>query len=162
MPRFVSHLEGAIDGTPLAADCLQTLHQDRPIWVRYDLAAVQRAVRRDDLASRPETLWRYRELLPYFADEEIVSLGERMSPLLACPRLGSHLQADNLWIKDESQLPTGSFKSRGMALAITMARHFGVGASHCRRRATPAARRLPMPPGPASNASSSCRTTRPS
>jgi threonine synthase len=126
MPRFVSHLEGAIDGAHLPADCLQALHQDRPIWVRYDLAAVGRAVRRDDLAARPETLWRYRELLPYFTEDEIVSLGERMSPLLACPRLGAQLQTDNLWIKDESQLPTGSFKSRGMALAITMARHFGV------------------------------------
>jgi threonine synthase len=126
MPRFVSHLEGAIDGTSLAADCLQTLHQDRPIWVRYDLAAVGRAVQRDELAARPETLWRYRELLPYFAENQIVSLGERMSPLLACPRLGAHFQCENLWIKDESQLPTGSFKSRGMALAITMARHFGV------------------------------------
>jgi threonine synthase len=126
MPRFVSHLEGAIDGTSLAADCLQTLHQDRPIWVRYDLAAVGRAVKRDDLAARPETLWRYRELLPYFAEDEIVSLGERMSPFLACPRLGAHLQTEDLWIKDESQLPSGSFKSRGMTLAITMARHFGV------------------------------------
>ncbi|MCU0876447.1 MAG: threonine synthase [Pirellulaceae bacterium] len=126
MPRFVTHLEGAIDGAKLPADCLQTLHQDRPIWVRYDLDAVRLAVKRDDLDMRPETMWRYRELLPYFADDEIVSLGERMSPLLACQRLGAQLGTENLWIKDESHLPTGSFKSRGMALAITMARRFGV------------------------------------
>jgi threonine synthase len=126
MPRFVSHLEGAIDGQHLPADRLATLHQNRPILVRYDLPAVGRAVKREDLRSRPESLWRYRELLPYFDEGDIVSLGERMTPLLACPRLGQRLGLDNLWIKDESQLPTGSFKSRGMALAITMARRLGV------------------------------------
>src|SRR5262249_3136693 len=75
---------------------------------------------------RPETLWRYRELLPYFDETDLVSLGERMSPLLPCPRLASEFKLANLWIKDESQLPTGSFKSRGMALAITMAKPLGV------------------------------------
>ena len=126
MSRFVSHLEGAIDGTPLPADGLQTLHKDRPILVRYDLAAVGRAVTGEQLRQRPETMWRYRELLPYFDEADVVSLGERMSPLLACPRLGERFGLANLWIKDESQLPTGSFKSRGMAMAITMARRFGV------------------------------------
>jgi threonine synthase len=134
LPRFVSHLEGAIDGAPLAADGLATLHKDRPIWVRYDLDAVGRAVTRDQLRQRPETMWRYHELLPYFDEGDVVSLGERMSPLLACPRLGQRFGLANLWIKDESQLPTGSFKSRGMAMAITMARHFGV-----RRLALPTA-----------------------
>jgi threonine synthase len=126
MPRFVSHLEGAIDGAVLPSDRLATLHEGRPIWVRYDLAAVGRAVTKRALKDRPESMWRYRELLPYFEESEIVSLGERISPLLSCPRLGRRLGLNNLWIKDESQLPTGSFKSRGMAMAITMARHFGV------------------------------------
>src|SRR5262245_22909266 len=126
MPRFVSHLEGAIDGSRINADALHTLHKDRPIWVRYDLDAVGKALTREVLRSRPETMWRYRELLPYFDEAEVVSLGERMTPLVACPRLGKQLGAENLWIKDESQLPTGSFKSRGLAMAITMARHFGV------------------------------------
>jgi threonine synthase len=126
MDRFVSHLEGAIDGERLAADTLQTVHKDRPVWVRYDLPEIGRRVKRDDLRQRPETMWRYRELLPYFAASEIVTLGERCSPLLAVPRLGEKLGLRNLWVKDESQLPTGSFKSRGMAMAITMAKHFGV------------------------------------
>jgi len=126
MPRFVTHLEGAIDGAPLPADSLHTLHKDRPIWVRYDLAAVSRALSKETLRSRPETLWRYRELLPYFDDADIVSLGERMTPLLPCPRLSSRFRLDDLSIKDESQLPTGSFKARGMALAISMASRFGV------------------------------------
>jgi threonine synthase len=126
MTRFVSHLEGAIDGERLPSDRLLTVHKDRPIWVRYDLAAVGNAVSRDRLQSRDQTLWRYRELLPYFDETDVVSLGERMSPLLSCPRLGAKFGLENLWIKDESQLPTGTFKSRGMAMAITMAKRLGV------------------------------------
>jgi threonine synthase len=126
MPRFVTHLEGAIDGERLPADKLLTVHKDRPIWVRYDLAAVGKALSKEKLRARHETLWRYRELLPYFDEGDIVALGERMSPLLRCERLGAKLGLKNLWVKDESQLPTGSFKSRGMAMAITMAKRLGV------------------------------------
>jgi threonine synthase len=126
MPRYVTHLEGAIDGERLPADRLATVHKDRPIWVRYDLAAVGKALTKQTLQARHETLWRYRELLPYFDEADIVSLGERMSPLLPCPRLGAKFGLANLWIKDESQLPTGSFKSRGMAMAVTMAKRLGV------------------------------------
>ena len=78
------------------------------------------------LQQRPETMWRYRELLPYREEADVVSLGEKCSPLLACPRLASTMHMDQLWIKDESQLPTGSFKSRGLAMAITMAKSFGI------------------------------------
>jgi threonine synthase len=123
---FVSHLEGAIDGARLAADRIHTLHQDRPIWVRYDLAAVARTVSRHALAQRAPTLWRYRELLPLPDQFEPVTLGEGMTPLLRCENLGRLLGVPDVWIKDESQLPTGSFKSRGMALAISMARRFGI------------------------------------
>ncbi len=126
MPSFVTHLESAIDGTILPADRPQTLHAGRPLWVRYDLDGVKQALRRDDLIGRPPTLWRYRELLPPADDASIVSLGEGMSPLLACPRLGNALNLSNLWIKDESQLPTGSFKSRGLCMAITMCNQFGI------------------------------------
>src|SRR5262245_43624765 len=126
MTRFVSHLEGAIDGERLPADQLLTLHKDRPIWVRYDLEAVGKTLSKQTLKTRDQTLWRYRELLPYFDEVDVVSLGERMSPLLPCPRLCSMFGLKNLWIKDESQLPTGSFKSRGMAMAITMAKRLGV------------------------------------
>ncbi|MEO8495654.1 MAG: threonine synthase, partial [Planctomycetota bacterium] len=126
MPCFVTHLEGAIDGATLAAGQLQTMHKDRPLWVRYDLEAVAKSLTKEKLRDREPTLWRYRELLPVTDEQEIVSLGEGMSPLLACPRLGEHLGLRDLWIKDESQLPTGSFKSRGMALAITMAHGFGI------------------------------------
>jgi threonine synthase len=149
MPRFVTHLEGAIDGERLPADQLATVHKDRPIWVRYDLAAVGRELTKEKLAAREQTLWRYRELLPCFdavwqratpdlqqmwrhrhlvphLDIDSISLGERMTPLLHCLRLGNKFGLKDLWIKDESQLPTGTFKSRGMALAISMANRFGV------------------------------------
>ncbi len=124
--NFVSHLEGAIDGEHLPAEVIHTLHNDRPIWVRYDLEAVRSTVTKQDLLTRPGTLWRYAELLPAYDPEKIVSLGEGMTPILPCARLGSKMGLSNLYVKDESQLPTGSFKSRGMALAITMANHFGI------------------------------------
>jgi threonine synthase len=126
MNRYVTHLESAIDGTRLPADSVHTVHQGRPLWVRYDLAAVRAAVTRADLVHRPPSLWRYRELLPLPFDEEPVTLGEGMTPLLPCPRLGRELGLSRLFIKDESQLPTGSFKSRGMTAAVSMAKHFGL------------------------------------
>src|SRR5215475_8917005 len=105
MPSFVTHLEAAIDGTTLPADRPQTLHKDRPLWVRYDLAAVGRALKKEILRDREPTLWRYRELLPPKEDKFIVTLGEGMSPLLPCPRLGQKYGLSDVWIKDESQLP---------------------------------------------------------
>ena len=72
MNRFVTHLESAIDGTSLPANQLQTMHQDRPLWVRYDLDAVRRAVSKPMLRDRPPTMWRFRELLPLENFEIIV------------------------------------------------------------------------------------------
>ncbi|MBI2827587.1 MAG: threonine synthase [Planctomycetia bacterium] len=126
MPCYVTHLESAIDGTRLPADEPQTLHKDRPLVVRYDLDAVRKAVTRDELAERPATMWRYRELLPPRDERGIVSLGEQLTPVLRCRRLGERFELDALFIKDESRLPTGSFKSRGLAMAITMACQFGL------------------------------------
>src|SRR5262245_33081458 len=126
MSSYVTHLESAIDGTRFEPGKVHTVHQGRPIWVRYDLDAVKRAVTPDVIATRPPSLWRYRELLPLPANVEPVTLGEGMTPLLPCPRLGSQLGLQHLWVKDESQLPTGSFKSRGMALAVSMAKHLGL------------------------------------
>ena len=122
--QFVTHLESALDGTRLPADRLQTTHRDRPLLVRYDLDAVGRALTPEGLADRPQTMWRYRELLP-IAPPAAVTLGETVTPLLPCPRLAQRLGLDRLWIKDESRLPTGSFKARGMAMAVSMARRLG-------------------------------------
>ncbi|MCH8045087.1 MAG: threonine synthase [Planctomycetes bacterium] len=126
MRSFVTHLESALDGTKLSADEPRTLHRDRPLWVRYDLDAVARAVSPAALRDRPPTMWRYRELLPPAGDAEIITLGEGMTPLLPADRLAKRFGLRHVFIKDESQLPTGSFKSRGLAMAMTMAVRFGI------------------------------------
>ncbi|MHC4695739.1 MAG: threonine synthase [Planctomycetota bacterium] len=126
MQCFVTHLESAVDGTRLPHDAVQTTHAGRPLWVRYDLDSVRRVVGPEALVRRAPTLWRYRELLPLPDGASAVTLGEGMSPLLRAERLGLTIGVADLWIKDESQLPTGSFKSRGLALAVTMAKHFGI------------------------------------
>src|SRR4029078_9829504 len=124
--NFVTHLEAAIDGTRLPAHRPQTLHKDRALWVRYDLEARGRAPSEGELRYRPPNMWRYRELLPTGTDANVVSLGEGMTPLLHCPRLGERFGLSNLYIKDESQLPCGSFKSCGLAMAVTMCHKFGI------------------------------------
>ncbi|GIW95682.1 MAG: threonine synthase [Pirellulaceae bacterium] len=126
MSYYVTHLESAIDGTHFPPDQLHTTHSGRPLWVRYDLEAVRRSVDRDQLIRRPSGLWRYRELLPLPPGHEPVTLGETITPLLPAGELGRLCGVQNLWIKDESRLPGGTFKSRGMTLAISMARRFGV------------------------------------
>jgi threonine synthase len=123
---FVTQLEGAIDGTALPARTLQTTHAGRPLWVRYDLAAIRRAVDRDQVSARGPGLSRWRELLPLEDWKHFVTLGEGLTPLLDCPRLAAQLGVRSLSIKDESALPTGSFKARGLCLAISMASELGV------------------------------------
>jgi threonine synthase len=87
------------------------------LWVRYDLKQVRARVDRDDIASRTSSMWRYRELLP---DAEPVTLGEGLTPMLASRK------RPNVWIKDEGANPTGSFKARGLCMAVTMAKHYGL------------------------------------
>lgn len=126
MTHYVTHLESAIDGTTFPPGEIYTLHNDRPLWVRYDLTAVQKVLKPDALKDRPPTLWRYRELLPLPMEDNPITLGEGMSPILPCERLGAELGLSRLSIKDEAQLPTGSFKSRGMTLAVSMAHSLGI------------------------------------
>ena len=126
MGSFVTHLEGSLDGSRHDHRVLQTTHEGRPLLVRYDLSAAGRALKRADLLRRPATIWRYRELLPVESEANVVSLGEGTTPLVACPRLGRELGLEHLWIKDESHLPTGSFKARGLCLAVSRAKELGV------------------------------------
>src|SRR5262249_39831170 len=121
-----THLESALDGTRFEASQVHTVHQERPLWVKYNIARVAGTLGPADLAPRLPTLWRYRELLPLPLDQEPVSLGEGCTPLLPCSRLGGQMKVPRLLVKDESQLPTGSFKSRGMTVAVSMARHLGL------------------------------------
>ncbi|MDX1415873.1 MAG: threonine synthase [Candidatus Promineifilaceae bacterium] len=126
MTSYVTYLESAVDGTRFEPGHVYTTHEGRPLWVRYDLDAVKKVLTKEKLLRRPATLWRYRELLPPEHDESIVSLGEGMTPLVPTPRLGEMFGLSDLWVKDESQLPTGTFKSRGQATAISMARELGI------------------------------------
>jgi len=125
LPSFVTHLESALDGTRIPARTLQTTYEGRPIVVRYDLDRIAAEVDRDELSRREPTMWRYRELLPVEDDANVVSLGEGMTPILHAPRLGERLGLSRLYIKDEGQLPTGSFKSRGQSVCISMAKELG-------------------------------------
>ena len=141
--------KGAIDGARLEPVQLWNLHKDRPIVVRYDLPAIARAVKPSTFRDRVPSLWRYRELLPLPLDVEPVTLGEGMTPLLPCPRLGQQLGLSHLL--DQGRIATADGQ-------LQEPRHDG-GRQHgeaarretrwrCRRRATPAAPRRPMPPAP--------------
>ncbi|MGE0650845.1 MAG: threonine synthase [Alphaproteobacteria bacterium] len=126
-PTFVTHLECGMTGEKLPADRLANLSPaGKPLLVRYDLAAIREAVSRDDLAGRVPDLWRYRELLPVRRCANIVSLGETMTPLIELSRLKKTLGGGDIIVKDEGRLPTGSFKARGLVMAVSMAKELGV------------------------------------
>ena len=126
MTRFITHFESAIDpAVILPADCEQTMHENRPLWSRYDLDGVKKSMTKDVLNTRPRDMWRYQELLPIGDEIEPVSLNKSMSPIIECPRFAKQMGMKHVWFKDESQLPTYSFKCRGISLAATMAKHFG-------------------------------------
>ncbi len=127
-PTFTSHLECGMEGDRYEADTLHGLSKaGKPLLVRYDLDGVKAAVSRDDLMHREPDIWRYRELLPVREIENIVSLGETMTPLI---ELGNIQKANGITgqilIKDEGHLPTGSFKARGLCMAVCMAKELGV------------------------------------
>lgn len=97
-----------------------------PLLVRYDAKKLKRAVKKSELKGRPSTLWRYREFLPLRAEKNRVSLGEGFTPLIEARELASELHIKRLWIKDEAQNPTGSFKDRGISVAISLAKELGI------------------------------------
>ncbi|MBV8566895.1 MAG: threonine synthase [Methylobacteriaceae bacterium] len=124
---FVTHLECSASGERHAADRLQGLSRaGKPLLVRYDLAAVGKALTKARLAARPFDMWRWRELLPVRRTADIISLGEVATPLIRLPKLSAALRGGEIIVKDEGRLPTGSFKARGLAVAVSMAKAFGV------------------------------------
>jgi len=128
LPTFVTHLECGFTGERYEPDRLHGLSKaGKPLLVRYDLAAAGRALTKDKLAERPQTLWRYRELLPVRRPENIVTLGEVVTPLIGLPRIAGRLsKGGEILVKDEGRLPTGSFKARGLVMAVSMAKELGV------------------------------------
>ena len=123
-PTVVTHLECSLTGERYDADQLHGLSRaGRPLLVRYDLEGVRGALAKDALTARPTDLWRWRELLPVRRTENIVSLGEIETPLIPLLKSGGD---GNVLVKDEGRLPTGSFKARGLVMAVAMAKELGV------------------------------------
>ena len=124
---FVTHLECAATGERYAADEIHNLSRaGKPLLVRYDLDGVRKSFSKEALTRRAPDLWRYRELLPVRRLADIVSLGEAMTPILPLPKLAAKLGAGELLVKDEGRLPTGSFKARGLVMAVSMAKALGI------------------------------------
>jgi threonine synthase len=127
-PTFVTHLECGYTSERHEADRAHNLSRaGKPLLVRYDLDAVRRAFTKTTLAGRAPTLWRYRELLPVRRTEDVVTLGEAMTPLVSCVNAARALGVGgDILVKDEARLPTGSFKARGLVMAVSMAKAFGI------------------------------------
>ncbi|MDE0738270.1 MAG: threonine synthase [Planctomycetota bacterium] len=122
---FVTHLECSYTGETYEADRVHGLSREgKPLLVRYDLAALGAGLDRETLSARSGGLWKYLELLPVRSEENIISLGEELTPLVDLPDFQAG--SGRLMVKDEGRLPTGSFKARGLALAVSMAKELGV------------------------------------
>ena len=125
---FLTHLECSVPCGAGPRDPRESHHLcscGMPLVARYDLGAAARGWRRESLAGREPTMWRYRELMPLVDGEEPVTLGEGFTPLVHAVRLGRSLGLDRLYIKDESLNPTNSFKARGLSAAVSKARTVG-------------------------------------
>lgn len=122
-PTFVAHLECSLTGKRYDADMLHGLSEaGRPLLLRYDLKAAAAALSKSALETRNADMWRWREFLPVRRTENIVSLGEIETPLIPIPNAAG----PRVLVKDEGRLPTGSFKARGLVMAVAMAKELGV------------------------------------
>jgi threonine synthase len=127
MQSYLTHLDCTYCGKTHSADELQTICPacGKVLYARYDLAAAAQAMTKEALLRRPFTMWRYREVLPVRDDANVVTLGEGGTPLLPMARFGGSIGLPGLMAKDEGGNPTGSFKARGMAMAISKAKELG-------------------------------------
>ena len=123
-----THLECSACGEKHDADVVQTVCKKcgKPLFARYDLEAVKESVTRRELVGREASMWRYFELLPVKHRKNIVTLGEGWTPLTPAPSVGKEIGLKNLWLKDEGIIPTGSFKARGLGMAISKAKELGI------------------------------------
>ena len=130
MASYVTHLECSYTGKHYSSDGIHSVSDEgKPLLVRYDLGRLRREVSRADIeASSEPGFWRYSPLLPVAEPEDRVSLGEVITPLVSLERSARLLGATpgKVIVKDESRLPTGSFKARGLGLAVSMAKQLGV------------------------------------
>ncbi len=125
---YLSHLQCSECAQTFDAQVLHTVCPacGSPLWARYDLDRARRELDRDQFSTRPNSLWAWYELLPIDHLAQRIDLGEGGTPLLRLDRLGKQLGASEVWLKDEGRNPTGSFKARGMAAAVTRAKALGV------------------------------------
>ena len=123
MTSYIDHLECTVCGKSYPHQELIGVSPccEKVLFARYDLAKLGREVDRDSLVSRPDTMWRYAELLPVDDPENIVTLGEGGTPLIKSVNLAQKLGMTNLYIKDEGLNPTGTFKARGISAAVSKA-----------------------------------------
>ncbi|MGY8694950.1 MAG: threonine synthase [Verrucomicrobiia bacterium] len=122
---FVTHLECGMEGDRYEADTIHGLSKaGKPLLVRYDLDGIKNSVTKEELAKRPADLWRYREFLPVRKKKNVVSLGEVHTPIIPLTKLAAG--KGELLVKDEGRLPTGSFKARGLCMAVSMAKELGI------------------------------------
>ena len=124
----ISHLDCTLCGARYDGEKLHGLSPccSKPLYPRYALSEIKTQFTLDALIGREPTLWRYAEVLPVRDPAHRLTLGEGFTPLLPTPRLADELQVDTLWVKDEGQNPTGSFKARGLVMAIARAKELGV------------------------------------
>jgi threonine synthase len=125
---YITHLQCTECSQEYDANKVQTFCHDcnSPLLARYDLETARHQLDRDEFPSRPFGMWRWREFLPVHEEKNMIFLGEGDAPLLHLPNLGAELNLSQLYTKDESLNPTGSFKARGMAAAISKAKELGV------------------------------------
>jgi threonine synthase len=124
---YLTHLECSRTGERYPADEPANVSRaSAPLLARYDLDRLRDELNRDELAGRPATLWRYRELLPVRGEHSAISFGEGMTPIVPARRLGRRIGVPGLLVKDEGVLPTGTFKARGAAVGLSRARELGI------------------------------------
>ena len=125
---YFTHLECSKCGHVHDPDKIQTVCEEcgKPLFARYDLDAVKEAVTPSDIVGREASMWRYWELLPVRELYNKISLGEGWTPLTHVERLGKSIGLPDLWIKDEGIIPTGTFKARGLAMAVSKAKELGI------------------------------------
>ena len=124
---YVTHLECSLTGEHYPANQPHNLSKaGKPLLVRYDFDQARRTMTRESLADREPGMWKWRELLPLAEGAEPVSLGEPETPIISLNATAAKAGAASLLVKDEGRLPTGSFKARGLAMAVSMAKQFGI------------------------------------
>ena len=124
--RGASHLECTLTGDTFESEQLMALSPaGKPLFARYDLDAIRPHFRPQDLATRSSDLWRYAEVLPVRDPDCQLRLGEGWTPLTDAPRLAERMAMRRIWIKNEALNPTGSFKDRGLCLAVSRAKELG-------------------------------------